>query len=99
MTKLSYRLFILVVGCADLVPNKPEEKIEEDLVSVDVALEHIGQSYTLGCVEALKKRGEKNIYPWCRARGIKHQMSVKKILDTPISELNPEHIKGTKPSH
>lgn len=85
MKNIIYIFFFLLLGCADLVPREQELPQEEDLVSVGVALEHIGQSYTLGCVEALKKRGEKNIYPWCRDRGIKHQMSVKKILDTQIS--------------
>lgn len=86
MNQIIYILLFLFVGCADLIPRKQEVTKEDDLVSISIALEHIGQSYTLGCVEALKERGEKNIYPWCRDRGIKHQMSVKKILDTPIPD-------------
>lgn len=80
-------LFIFFTGCA--TPPPASQVPEAPQVSIDVALEHIGQSYTLGCVEALKKRGESNIYPWCRERGIRHQSAVKQMIDGSTEANSP----------
>lgn len=78
----------LLVSCTTPAPKPVEPPAEEaeDLtqkVSLDVALEHIGQSYTLGCVQALKKLGGVNVYPACRKLGIQHQEAVRKMLSSP----------------
>lgn len=93
MTVKHIVLILLAYGCATSKVAGPPEEVEP-VVGVDVALEHIGQSYTMGCVEALKQRGEKNIYPWCRDRGIKHQMAVKRVLDGPVEIVEPPEAKS-----
>lgn len=56
---------------------------EDPGVSVESTLEHIRQSYILGCSEALRGEGKKDYYPNCRDKGIKHSDAVRKILETP----------------
>jgi hypothetical protein len=56
---------------------------EDPGVSVESTLEHIRQSYILGCSEALRGEGKKDYYPNCRDKGIKHSDAVRKILEPP----------------
>ncbi len=53
------------------------------MVSVESTLEHIRQSYILGCSEALKGEGKTNFYLGCRDKGIKHSEAVRNFLATP----------------
>jgi hypothetical protein len=50
---------------------------------VETTLEHIRQSYILGCSEALRGEGKKDFYPGCRDKGSQHSDAVRKILETP----------------
>jgi len=64
----------------------PQEKVKSELVSVGAALDHIKQSYILGCVEALRSQGLKNIYVGCRDKGIAHAKTVEEIMFKPVEE-------------
>jgi hypothetical protein len=57
---------------------------ESDLVTVQTTLDHIGQSYTLGCVEAYRAQNISQKYPECRDLGMKHKEDVRLILIQPI---------------
>jgi hypothetical protein len=74
---------LLVTGCSTMTP---QEKVKSELVSVGAALDHIKQSYILGCVEALRSQGLKNIYPGCRDKGIAHAKTVEDLMFQPTKE-------------
>ena len=57
---------------------------ESDFVTVQTTLDHIGQSYTLGCVEAYRAQNISQKYPECRDLGMKHKEDVRFILNQPI---------------
>lgn len=67
-----------VIGCSTTPPAS-----EGPVVSVETTLEHIRQSYILGCSEALRGEGKKNFYMDCRDKGIKHSDAVRKFIETP----------------
>jgi hypothetical protein len=74
-------VLLLFAGCASgpqVIPAPPES--EREMVTVETTLEHIFQSYVLGCVEALRKEGKKDILPLCRERGQLHLAAVKRML-------------------
>ncbi len=56
------------------------------MVTVSATLEHIYQSYVLGCVEALKKTGRRGVLAECQTLGRVHADAVKRILETPVEE-------------
>jgi len=51
------------------------------MVTVETTLDHIRQSYILGCSEAMKGEGKDNFYPGCRDKGIEHSEAVRKMLE------------------
>jgi hypothetical protein len=67
-----------MTGCSTTPPAT-----EVPVVSVEATLDHIRQSYILGCSEALRGEGKKNFYIGCRDKGIKHSDAVRKLLETP----------------
>ncbi|MFP5459778.1 MAG: hypothetical protein ACLGG7_13665 [Bacteriovoracia bacterium] len=77
-------------GCSSVRPKTtpalPEEEVKSQLVSVGVTLEHIFQSYRLGCVEAFRTSGRKNTYLECGARAKSHADAVENLLRLPTKE-------------
>jgi hypothetical protein len=74
-------LLLVAASCASgpqPILTPPES--EREMVTVETTLEHIFQSYVLGCVEALKKEGKKGVYPLCQQRGQRHAEAVKRML-------------------
>ena len=63
-------------------PSQSIEKVENDTFSKLSVLEHIEQSYTLGCSQAYKAQGVKNFYSHCKNRGHEHAKEVRKIIET-----------------
>ncbi|MBY0517860.1 MAG: hypothetical protein K2P81_13200 [Bacteriovoracaceae bacterium] len=93
MKPLSLTILFILASCSSLGPqtNSKAQEVKEETpsVSVDSALEHIQQSYTLGCVEALRSVGKKNIYPQCREKALRHKAAVRQVLDSPIDIIKP----------
>ena len=63
-------------------PSHSIEKGESDTFSRLSVLEHIQQSYTLGCSQAYKAQGMKNFYPECKKLGLKHAQEVREIIES-----------------
>ncbi len=85
--------FLLLTGCAtqpsQTNPPPSEEKENSELVSLNSALNHIRQSYILGCMEALKGQGLKNVYPTCLEKGKRHADAVEQFVNSPPDEVRP----------
>lgn len=80
-------MLLVLASCASRpqpIPASP--KSESEMVTVETTLEHIFQSYVLGCVEALRKEGKKAILPLCQERGTRHANTVKRML---VQEPHP----------
>jgi hypothetical protein len=86
-------LLILFMACA----HKPAHPVYKEHVTVQTALDHLRQSYILGCVEAYRRQNISQKYQECRDFGLKHEESVKALLESPISDDNNKNIQPTKP--
>lgn len=76
---------LLLAACAHRPqPNPAAVPAEEETVSVATTLEHIYQSYVLGCVEALKKTGRQNVLAECQEPAKVHADGVRQILGMPL---------------
>lgn len=77
-------------GCSSVRPKPTpalaEEEVKSQLVSVGTTLEHIFQSYRLGCVEAFRSSGRKNTYLECGTRARVHTDAVENLLRLPPKE-------------
>ncbi len=75
---------LLLQGCSSgqTNPRQSIEKAENEDLSQESVLEHIQQSYTLGCSEAFRSQGMKNFYSVCNTKGQKHAQEVKSMLQT-----------------
>jgi hypothetical protein len=81
---------LLLAACAHRPQTNPDSvPAEEETVSVATTLEHIYQSYVLGCVEALKKTGKKNVLAGCQVPAREHADGVRKMLDLPPRQEPP----------
>jgi hypothetical protein len=87
---------ILLSGCGSLKPQpNPTHAISEEkkpTFSLPVVLEHIEQSYILGCAKAHKDMGLKNFYLKCQQLGREHSEEVKKIVLTKTEENSNENL-------
>lgn len=63
----------------------PERPQEEELVSVDAALNRAQASYLLGCVEAYQSLKLGPTYFYCLENARKHRLELQNIMDTPVS--------------
>lgn len=63
-------------------PSQSIEKGESDTFSRLSVLEHIQQSYTLGCSQAYKAQGMKNFYSRCKNLGRDHAQEVRHTIET-----------------
>jgi hypothetical protein len=75
---------LLLQGCSlgQINLTRANEKAENEDLSQESALEHIQQSYSLGCAEAYKSQKMKNFYEACNRKGAKHAQEVRKLLQT-----------------
>jgi len=75
---------LLLQGCSlgQTNPTRANEKAENEALSQESVLEHIHQSYTLGCAEAYKSQKMKNFYEACNRKGAKHAQEVRTLLQT-----------------
>jgi hypothetical protein len=93
MKPIHLTLLFILSSCSSLQPQtiSPAQEVKEETpsVSLPTALEHIQQSYTLGCVEALRSVGKKNIYPQFREKGKRHKAAVRQVLESPIDIIKP----------
>jgi hypothetical protein len=85
-TFLILLISFLLTDCAHRTrtPLQTEEPLENELVSLDAALQHLTQSYILGCSQAYKNLKQENFYPLCLDLGLKHRNEVKSLLLQPI---------------
>jgi hypothetical protein len=78
-------VLLVLAACASRPKTNPDSvPAEEETVSVATTLEHIYQSYVLGCVEALKKTGKKNVLAECQGPAKVHAEGVRQILGIPL---------------
>lgn len=81
------------MGCSSIqsktTPALSEEEVKSHLVTVATTLEHIFQSYALGCVEANQALGRKNVFLECRAKAQKHTEAVENLLRMPAEGEKP----------
>jgi len=77
-TSVMRNLFIalLLAGCAHKQPDKPEE----ELVSINSALNHIQASYLKGCVDALKDIKVPLAFHGCRDKAFLHRQEVEQFI-------------------
>lgn len=68
---------LLLAGCAHRQPEKPEE---EELVSLNSALNHIQASYLKGCVDALKDIKVPLAFHGCRDKAFLHRQEVEQFI-------------------
>jgi len=75
---------LLLQGCSSgqINPSHTNEKAQNEGFSQESVLEHIQQSYTLGCAEAYKSQKMNNFYDTCNRRGLKHAQEVRSMLET-----------------
>lgn len=74
--KYVFMLFILV-ACS----HHPKKEVEDDLVSVDAALDQAQASYLLGCVEAFKELKMPVSFPNCRDKSLNHRKELDSIME------------------
>lgn len=67
-------------------PSQSNEKVENNTFSQLSVLEHIQQSYTLGCSQAYKAQGMKKFYSHCKNLGQEHAQEVRKMIETEDSQ-------------
>jgi len=75
---------LLLQGCSLGQTNKitSNEKVESEVFTRESVLEHIQQSYTLGCSKAYQSQKMKNYYETCNRLGQKHAKEVQAMLET-----------------
>jgi hypothetical protein len=82
-----------LLGCSSTQPKTTsalsEEEVKSHLVSVGTTLEHIFQSYALGCVEANQALGRKNVFLECRGKAQRHTTAVENLLRMPAEGETP----------
>jgi len=92
--RLIFLLCVLIhlAACSALAPQTTatstdgEEKIEQ--ISLGTTLEHIFQSYKLGCMEARRELGHTQNFHICHERAGRHLRAVERVLDGPAPEEN-----------
>ncbi len=89
----TYHVLLVLVSCSHR-RTPLQVDVENDLVTVGAALDHITQSYILGCVEAYRAQNISQKYLVCRDRGLNHSKEVKILLEKPILEINTPNKKG-----
>lgn len=67
----------MLVSCAHQAP-KPEQ--EEDLVSLDAALNQAQASFLKGCVDAMKELKVPIAFPGCRDKAIIHRRELDQLM-------------------
>lgn len=72
--KISLLLFILT-SCAHHLPKK-----QEDLVSLEAALNQAQASYLKGCVLALKDLKIPAVFTGCRDKALLHRQELEQIM-------------------
>jgi hypothetical protein len=83
LMKLFLSVFLLFINlsCAH---QKPQTPVEDDDVSVDVALDQAQMSYLKGCVDGRKALSSQKSFNVCKDMAIKHRQEINFILNSPI---------------
>ena len=77
-------LGLLATSCASVAPQPSASAVDEEenslRVSLNSTLNHIRQSYIMGCMDALKSLGKQNVYPDCLEKGKRHAEAVETLV-------------------
>lgn len=69
--------------------SKTELTENEDLVSLNAALNHAQASYLKGCVDALKKVNVSFIFKFCRQSSLQHRKEIESFVKGGVQIPSP----------
>lgn len=75
-------LLFFLYSCSQLSPvTRPPPPVDETLVSLESAFDHMRSSYLKGCVDALKEIGLPLAFEHCLEKAKRHEKEVREIVD------------------